>query len=106
MVEFRKPSDLGYKWFGKGRKAMLAACKDEGISDVCTCDMERPQNIPSRIRPNSGRVGMRECLECKHLIWPLSYVFDCDECTEPVLSDTFPPPDNFICFDCALDTKN
>lgn len=103
MSTFRKPSDLGYRWFGKGRQAMLDVCADLGITDVCTCDPERVQDLPWRYRPDSGKVGERECLKCRHLLWPLSYVYDCDECTEPTLSDTFPPPDDFICIDCALE---
>jgi hypothetical protein len=101
MNAFRNPSKLGWRWFGYGRERMLEVCNDLGIKDVCTCD-PIPALSNSRIRKNSGITGMRECKECHHLVWPLSYVYDCDECTEPVLSDEFPPVLDFICYDCAI----
>ena len=85
---------------------MVAVCKGLGITDVCTCDVWKTTNFPEkwRYREGSGKPGMRECLTCHHLLWPLSYVYDCDECTEPTLSDKFPVTldEEFICFDCAL----
>jgi hypothetical protein len=103
---YRKPSSLGYLWFGQGRARMLEVCHNLGITDVCTCEEWDGAKEPGpwRMRPDSGRVGMRECKQCHHLLWPLSYVYDCDECTEPTLTEKFPVDldEEFLCFDCAL----
>lgn len=100
----RIPANLGYLWFGQGRERMLQVAKNLDIVDICTCERVGKSELPWRYRPNSGKVGMRECLTCHHLLWPLSYVFECDECTEPFLVDHFPifEDEECLCFDCAI----
>jgi hypothetical protein len=102
---FRHTSDLSSRWFGKGRRRMIEVCKDLGITDICTCNPDTTTQGPWQVRPDSGKVGMNECSTCHHLLWPLSYVYDCDECTEPVLADKFPVPldEDFLCIDCILE---
>lgn len=109
----RRRSDLDYLWFGKGRARLVALCKNMGIRDICECDdrdwnsatTSDPRNPDWRIRPNSGPVGMKECTACRCLLWPLSYVFDCDNCTEPTLANKYPVTldEEFLCFDCQID---
>lgn len=110
----RRPSKLNYLWHGKGREVLIRVCHNMGITDICTCDPQPPlQHF--RYRPGSSSnpyapgLGMKECLDCHHLQYPLQYVYDCDECTEPFLIDKFPPPHvevEFLCFDCAYDRAN
>lgn len=98
----RKPMDFRYLWFGKGRDVMIKVFKNLGFDDVCEC----PQPAPMRYRKNSGvkgSPGMQECAYCHHLIWPMQYIFECDECCEPILLDQFPAPliyEDLLCPEC------
>lgn len=105
----RSRADLSYLWHGKDRANMIRVVKNLGIDDVCTCD-PFPGIAHFRYRPGSdssgGPLGMRECLDCHYLHFPLAYVYVCDECTEPFLLEQFPPPKKnveLLCFDCALE---
>jgi hypothetical protein len=104
MTQLRKSSDLGYLWYGKGRANMVRVCKNLGITDICTCQDAVSLDTPFRMRPDSGSTGMKECAACHHLLWPLMYVYDCDSCTEPTLSENFPVGLDvvYLCIDCAL----
>lgn len=98
----RRPMDLAYLWHGKGRERMIEVYKNLGFYDVCEC----PQPTGTRYRKGSGRrgsPGMLECTICHYLIWPMQYIFECDDCCEPILLDQFPAPfiyEDLLCAEC------
>jgi len=98
--------DLHPYYGGKGRKAYIKVYKNMGFYDICECNLDKDiptKYIRKRVRPNSGIVGEQECVECGYLVWPLSAVFECDECTEPALSDKYPVAldEEFLCSECS-----
>lgn len=97
---FRIPTDVSYLWHQKGRENYIRVVKNMGIYDICEC----AEILGWKKREDSGTVGQKECVVCKSLIWPLSYVYDCDECTEPALASKFPvlASDKFICHYCEI----
>jgi hypothetical protein len=101
----RRPADFNKLWHGKGRARMIEVYKNLGFWDVCECDPAEKHGW--RYRKDSGRTGspgMAECTYCHHLLWPMQYIYECDECLEPFLIDKFPPPmkhqEDLLCPEC------
>lgn len=97
----RRPSDFDSLWFGQGRARMIEVYKNLGFYDVCECD--RTEIKGQRDRKSMLPSVVMECTYCHYLIWPMQYIFDCDECTEPFLVDKFPPvkyDELLLCPDC------
>lgn len=99
----RRPSDYNKLWFGQGRKRMIEVYKNLGFYDVCECE----EDHGIRYRKDSGASGspgMAECPYCHYLIWPMQYLYDCDDCMEPFMIDKFPPAmlhvADLLCPDC------
>lgn len=87
------------------RAQYIALVKRMGIHDICEC--EPFEWVSGRRRANSGVNGMLECSDCFCLIYPLMYMYACDECTEATLAtESFQPikPD-FYCEDCQAELK-
>lgn len=100
MRKFRHTADLHHLWGGQGRARYIEVVKNLGFNDICECEDFR--NKPHRYRKESGTVGQMECAECHYLVWPLSSVYECDECMELTLSDKYPvrADEVFLCGDC------
>lgn len=98
--KYRPAIDTHPLWGAQGRARYIEVYKNMGFWDICECEDYR--NIPHRKRADSGPVGLTECTKCKHLVWPMSAIYQCDECLEPTLSDTYPvsAKDEFLCSDC------
>lgn len=103
MKRYRRPYDTYSLWLSKGRKRYVEVFKNLGFWDICECSDDTKQ-IPQRKRPDSGNPGLTECAKCGHLVWPLTAVYECDECMEPTLSDKYPVSEDepFLCRDCSL----
>jgi len=72
----------------------------EGLGfKACRCKANANREFPSR----EYRDGLLYCIECGAVIGALSHIYPCDECTEPTLAKSFPPPSmgfRFVCDDC------
>lgn len=99
----RRPSNFNKLWHGKGRKRMIEVYKNLGFYDVCECEDAHGWRF-RKDSGNGGSPGMAECTYCGYLIWPMQYIYDCDECMEPFLIGRFPPPlahvEDLLCPEC------
>jgi hypothetical protein len=82
----RPKVDLDYLWLIKGRENYISVVKRLGIQDVCECEDYRDHK---QRREGSGKPGQEECSVCGCLIRPMQYIYACDECTEPFLSEKY-----------------
>ena len=100
MTSIRLPVDFSYLWYAKGRENYVTIVKNMGITDICEC----PGNGPYSRRRDSGTVGQLECTKCRLLVYPLSYMYECDSCTEPTLAEEFPvsKDSKFLCSYCLV----
>lgn len=104
--QFRSPVDMSKLWHAKGRKNYIKVFKGLGFNDICECDIMSTSDK----RRNGNKCKRRgtnqwECMKCRSLIWPMAYLYYCDECTEIVLADHFPVKlsEEFYCEDCLLE---
>jgi hypothetical protein len=95
--------DLSYLFLAKGRENYIEVVQNLGINDICECVYKPPATHPTRLRVGSGHPGEIECKICGFLVYPLSYMYECDECTEPFLSNQFSLELNepALCSDCS-----
>jgi hypothetical protein len=94
VYKFRQRLRFEYLYKGKSRKEYINICKRMNIHDICECE---PHELTmTRRRPNSGVNGIAECRECTLIMYPLMYMYACDECTEPALADQSYLPEDVV----------
>lgn len=100
--KYRIAYDMRRVIMGKTREQYIEVMKNMGIDDVCECLEHNLIFKKKRRRPETGHPGQLECTICGCLIWPHSSIYECDECTEPVLANEYPLPKNreFLCSEC------
>jgi hypothetical protein len=99
--KFRQRVRFEYLYKGKSRSEYVGIVKRMGITDICECVPFTL--VSSRRRANSGVNGITECRVCEGILYPLMYMYACDECTEPALAEVsyLPVSIDFICDNCA-----
>lgn len=99
--KFRPPVDLSEHWMHKGRKKYIEVFKRLGFNDICECNIKNDMRAVGNKRKRRN-TNQWECTECRSLIWPMAYLYHCDECTEITLADHFPVrlDKDFYCDDC------
>lgn len=100
---YRQRVRLEHLYKNKTRKEYVQLCKRMGIDDVCEC--EPFALISTKRRANSGVNGILECRECECIMYPLMYMYECDECTELTLAEVsfLPLTPAFYCEDCIYE---
>jgi len=101
MLLYRQKIDYTRLIKNASRDRYVQIVKNMGIDDICECGEFKHYG---RRREGSGLNGLLECSECHYLKYPLSYMYMCDECTEPALSEVNPlrADIKFYCEDCLL----